>query len=101
MTVLDDVIPVLVKMIETKRTGTVHLVNPGPMTHNEILQLYKTIVDGTLNWRNVGEQEMNNILLAKRSSCVLDVSRVASDFPNVPTLANSITRIFTKWTSSS
>jgi 3,5-epimerase/4-reductase len=97
MTVLDDLLPVLVRYIKSGRVGTMHLANPGPMTHNQILELYKHIVEPTLTWRNADAKEMETMLLAKRSSCVLDTAKLSSEFPHVPTLADSLRRIFGQW----
>ena len=52
MTVLPSLLPELLNMIITHRTGTVHLTNPGYISHNEILELYKEIVDPNFTWKN-------------------------------------------------
>jgi 3,5-epimerase/4-reductase len=64
MTVLDDAIPALIKEIVNKRTGTINLVNPGPIVHVTILEMYKKYVN----------PEHDKLLLSKRSKNVLTPS---------------------------
>ena len=45
MTVLNDLIPAMIHMAMDNKTGTVNLTNPGLITHNEILEMYREIVD--------------------------------------------------------
>lgn len=94
MTVLPDLLPVMVEKMISGDTGTVNLVNPGPMSHNEILELYRDVVDSNFKWINFSESEHDSILAAKRSKCVLDSSEMAAR--GVPTLRESLTSIFLK-----
>lgn len=91
MTVLPDVLPLLVSMILNQEVGTVHLVNPGPLSHNQILTLYRELVDPTKIWESISETEHNQILLSKRSKCVLNSAL------ELPTLEQSIRKIFSSW----
>ncbi len=45
VSILEDFIPIALDMIANKYTGTVNFTNPGVISHNEILQMYKEIVD--------------------------------------------------------
>ena len=45
MTVLNELIPIMIDMSMKKLKGTVNLTNPGLISHNEILEMYKEIVD--------------------------------------------------------
>lgn len=96
MTVFSDLFPVLINEIKAGTTGTIHLVNPGPMLHSEVLDLYREIVDPNFNYVLMTEEEQDQILSAKRSTCVLDSSFMVSR--GVPTLKESLTRIFKSWT---
>jgi len=92
MTVLDDCLPMLISSIRERQKGTLHLVNPGPMTHNEILKLYQQLVNPALTWKQASHEQMDAILSARRSSCVLDTS----SNKKIPTLQESIATIFKK-----
>lgn len=76
MTVLNDLLPVMIKMSLSNQVGTVNLTNPGVISHNEILEMYKEIVDNSFNWKNFTIDEQNQVLASKRSNNCLDTSRL-------------------------
>jgi hypothetical protein len=45
MTTLDDLLPVAIEAAQRKLTGILNLCNPGSISHNEILQLFKKHID--------------------------------------------------------
>ena len=59
-------------------TGTVNLTNPGLISHNEILEMYKEIVDKEFTWDNFSIEEQRQILASERSNNFLDTSRLES-----------------------
>ena len=62
MTVLNELLPILLDMMKNKTVGTVNLTNPGLISHNEILEMYKEIVDHDFTWNNFTIEEQNKIL---------------------------------------
>lgn len=88
MTVLDDAIPVLIDCTKKKMTGTVNLVNPGPIDHVTILELYRQIVDPSHTYSLVDEEEHDSLLLSKRSKNLLEPSF------DMPTAKDSIEKLF-------
>ena len=78
MTVLNDLLPVLIEMALNGQFGTVNLTNPGTITHNEILEMYKEIVDPNFNWSNFSIEEQNAILASKRSNNCLNTEKLES-----------------------
>ena len=62
MTVLDDLLPIIIQYAVNKKIGTINLTNPGVITHNEILEMYKEIVDANFSWLNFSIEEQNQIL---------------------------------------
>jgi 3,5-epimerase/4-reductase len=72
MTVLDNLLPVLIQYAVEYKTGTVNLCNPGLISHNEILEMYKEIVDPSFTWSNFTIEEQNEILASKRSNNCLN-----------------------------
>lgn len=78
MTVLDELLPVLIDMALNKQVGTVNLTNPGLITHNEILEMYKEIVDPEFTWSNFTIDEQNQILASKRSNNCLDTTKLTN-----------------------
>lgn len=65
VTVLDDAIPRLVDEIIKDTTGTINLVNPGPIDHVTILELYKKYVDSDHTYTLISEISLraNNTLV--------------------------------------
>jgi 3,5-epimerase/4-reductase len=82
MTVLDNLLPVMIKYALDKRKGTINLTNPGLITHNEILEMYKEIVDPNFTWENFSIDEQNQILASKRSNNCLDTTTLELDNTN-------------------
>lgn len=76
ITVLDDLLPHLPVLMERKTVGTLNFTNPGVISHNEILAMYKELVDPSFTWENFTLDEQNTILLSKRSNNHLDTTRL-------------------------
>ena len=84
MTVLNDLLPTMINLALKRQVGTVNLVNPGLITHNEILELYREIVDPAFTWTNFTIDEQNMILASKRSNNCLDTSdEVIASLPHI------------------
>ena len=90
MTVLPELLPMAIDMAEKGVTGTVNLTNPGLISHNEILEMYKEIVDPEFTWKNFTVEEQNKILAAGRSNNFLDTSKLEKMYPNVKNIKDSV-----------
>ena len=90
MTVLPELLPFVLKMMEQKVTGTMNLTNPGLITHNEIFEMYKEIVDPLFTWKNFNQEEQRKILAADRSNNFLDTVKLESLFPEVKNIKHSV-----------
>jgi len=91
MTVLNELLPIMIDMALVKGlTGTINLTNPGLISHNEILEMYKDIVDKDFKWKNFTIEEQNKILLSKRSNNLLDTSKLEELYPEVSNIKDSI-----------
>ena len=90
MTVLPTMLPILLDMIEKGTTGTMNLVNPGIMEHNEILTLYRDIVDPSKTWKNFTLDEQDAVLKSKRSNNQLDTTLLQSLYPTIPCLQEDV-----------
>lgn len=80
MTILDELLPISVEMMKNKETGCFNFTNPGTISHNEILEMYKEIVDPTFTWKNMTIQEQDGLLLSKRSNNSLDTTKLESKY---------------------
>ncbi|MHB1909686.1 MAG: Rossmann-fold NAD(P)-binding domain-containing protein [Nitrososphaerales archaeon] len=92
MTVLDDLLPILLKMILQRKTGTINLVNPGYINHNQILTLYKKYINPDHTWSNIDLDQQRSILKSDRSNNVLSSEKLEK-FSQVPHIKDSIEKI--------
>ena len=56
-------------------TGIMNYTNPGAISHNEILELYKQYVDPEITWSNFSLEEQAKVIVAPRSNNLLDTAR--------------------------
>ena len=92
MTVLDDILPIVLEYALNRRVGTFNCTNPGVITHNEILEMYKEIIDPTFTWENFTIDEQNTILASKRSNNYLNTTKIEC-LSNVPPIKTSIRNV--------
>ena len=90
MTVLPEMLPYVLDMMENNTVGTMNLTNPGLISHNEILQMYKEIVDKDFKWNNFSQEEQRKILAADRSNNYLDTSKLESLYPKIKNIRTSV-----------
>jgi dTDP-4-dehydrorhamnose reductase len=84
MSYLPDLLPVAIKMMKDRKTGTVNLVNPGLISHNEILTMYREIIDKDFTWVNFTIEEQDSILASRRSNNLLNTDEMEKiGVPNI------------------
>jgi dTDP-4-dehydrorhamnose reductase len=99
MTVLPELLPLVLKMMEQNVTGTVNLTNPGLISHNEILEMYKELVDPLFTWENFTQDEQRKILASDRSNNYLDTSKLQQLFPEVKHIKDSVRECLIKYSN--
>lgn len=90
MTVLPELLPYVLDMMKKGVTGTMNLTNPGLISHNEILEMYKEIVDPTFVWKNFSPEEQRKILSADRSNNYLDTTLLETLYPQMDSIKEGI-----------
>jgi 3,5-epimerase/4-reductase len=90
MSVLPELLPIVLDMMHNKTTGTLNLTNPGLISHNEILDMYKEIVDPEFVYDNFSVEEQRKILACDRSNNYLDTSRLESLYPQVKNIKDAV-----------
>jgi dTDP-glucose 4,6-dehydratase len=100
MTVLPELLPIVLDMMKNKTTGTINLTNPGLISHNEILEMFKEIVDPEFTWSNFTAEEQRKILASDRSNNFLDTSKLQSLYPQVKNIKDSVRDMLVQYTSS-
>jgi 3,5-epimerase/4-reductase len=76
--ILSDLLPAAVALADHSETGIYNFTNPGAISHNEILALFKKIVRPDFTWQNFTVEEQSKILKAGRSNCKLDSTKLVT-----------------------
>ena len=90
MTVLPELLPLVLDMMEKKVVGTMNLTNPGLISHNEMLEMYREIVDPKFKWNNFSAEEQRKILDSDRSNNYLDTTRLETLYPKVDNIKTAM-----------
>lgn len=83
MTYLPDMIPIFIDISRNSKTGTYHLTNPGYISHEEILEMYRKSHPEHA-YELVEETELNTILKSKRSNNILSTEKLESEYKARP-----------------
>ncbi|TGO61465.1 hypothetical protein BCON_0027g00530 [Botryotinia convoluta] len=75
-TILHDLLPASILMAEHKDTGIYNFTNPGAISHNEVLALFKKYVRPDFTWKNFTLEEQSKVIKAGRSNCKLDTTKL-------------------------
>lgn len=94
VTVLPDALPVLKQMIEDRVVGKFNLVNPGSVTHPDILNLYKLYVQPDLTFQCFNVADQNAILKVPRSNVILSTQKLTARGYALPDIRQSLSRGF-------
>jgi 3,5-epimerase/4-reductase len=97
MSVLPELLPYILKMMQRNITGTMNLTNPGLISHNEILEMYKEIVDPSFEWKNFNLEEQRAILAADRSNNYLDTSKLEALFPGIDNIKVAVRKCLVRY----
>jgi len=80
VTCIPDLLQASRALIESKRTGIYNIVNKGVITHKEILEMYRDIVDPKFMMPEIiSVDELGNITLAGRSNCTLSTVKLEQE----------------------
>ena len=90
MSVLTELLPYVIDMMQNKITGNLNLTNPGLISHNDILIMYKELVDPFFTWKNFSIEEQRKILSADRSNNFLDTTKLQEMYPEIKNIKDSI-----------
>uniref|UniRef100_A0A7N0VFV8 UDP-glucose 4,6-dehydratase n=1 Tax=Kalanchoe fedtschenkoi TaxID=63787 RepID=A0A7N0VFV8_KALFE len=90
MTVLDELLPISVEMAKRNLTGIWNFTNPGVVSHNEILEMYKTYMDPDFKYTNFTLEEQAKVIVAPRSNNELDASKLKAEFPELLSIKDSL-----------
>lgn len=81
MTVVDDFLVAFQQLTDKRKIGIYNIVNPGVITHKEIMAMYTELVDQTHKYEMIPAQDLQRLGLAKagRSNCVLSTDKLTKE----------------------
>ncbi len=90
MTILDELLPISIEMAKRNLHGIWNFTNPGVVSHNEILEMYKKYVDPSFTYKNFTLEEQAKVIVAARSNNELDASKLHNEFPEMLSIKDSL-----------
>ncbi|RWW19967.1 hypothetical protein GW17_00015945 [Ensete ventricosum] len=90
MTILDELLPISIEMAKRNCRGIWNFTNPGVVSHNEILEMYKKYIDPSFNWVNFTLEEQAKVIVAPRSNNEMDASKLKKEFPELHSIKESL-----------
>ncbi|XP_034682992.1 trifunctional UDP-glucose 4,6-dehydratase/UDP-4-keto-6-deoxy-D-glucose 3,5-epimerase/UDP-4-keto-L-rhamnose-reductase RHM1-like [Vitis riparia] len=90
MTVLDELLPISIEMAKRNCRGIWNFTNPGVVSHNEILEMYRDYIDPGFEWVNFNLEEQAKVIVAPRSNNELDASKLKKEFSELLSIKESI-----------
>lgn len=76
MSILHDLLPAAIMMTEKGDRGVYNFTNPGAISHNEVLTMYRDIVKPDFTWNNFTLEQQAGVIKAGRSNCELDATKL-------------------------
>lgn len=77
-------------MAKRNLTGIWNFTNPGVVSHNEILEMYRDYIDTNFSWKNFTLDEQAKVIVAPRSNNELDATKLKGDFPELLSIKESL-----------
>lgn len=100
MSVLPELLPCALQLMQRGTTGTVNFTNHGTITHNEILQLYKELVDNDFTWQNFDREQQAKVLASGRSNNKLTTDRLRELCPEVNSIRDAVKTCLLRYRTS-
>ena len=66
MTILHEMLPLSLAMAKKGLTGVYNFTNPGVISHNQVLDLYKKYIDSTYTYQNFTVEEQAKVIKVVR-----------------------------------
>jgi len=90
MTVLDEMLPIAIEGAKRGLAGIYNYTNPGVITHNQCLELYREYIDPSFTWKNFTLEEQAKVILTARSNNELDCTKLKAEFPELLGIKESL-----------
>ena len=93
ITILDDLLPIAIDMTLKGISGNFNFVNPGTMSHHEVMDLYKHYIDPNHSYEGFSLEEQAQILKARRANAELSTEKLLKLYPNIPKVKESLNQL--------
>jgi dTDP-4-dehydrorhamnose reductase len=93
VTVMEDFMPFIVRVIEKRPVGPLNAVNPGAYEHRDLLEMYREIVDPSRSFEYIGLEEFAGMTKAERSNCVLSTKKTEEMGIEMPEVSESLPKM--------
>lgn len=90
ISVIDDFLNASAELIKRRKTGIYNVVNFGAITHEEILAMYKEIVNPKHTYERIALTELAALTKAGRSNCVLNTDKLAAEGIHLPEVHDAV-----------
>ncbi|PWZ53265.1 hypothetical protein Zm00014a_035425 [Zea mays] len=90
MTILDELLPISIEMAKRDCRGIWNFTNPGVVSHNEILEMYKKYINPDFKWTNFTLEEQSKVIVAPRSNNEMDASKLKAEFSQLMSIKDSL-----------
>lgn len=74
--ILYDLLPASLLLADNNVTGVYNFTNPGAISHNEVLTLFKKYINPDFSWKNFSLEDQSKVIKAARSNCELDTTKL-------------------------
>ena len=87
ITIVDDLLLTTKEIINRRKTGIYNVVNPVPIKHREIMEMYKQIVNLNHGYTLISPEQLitKGLAKARRSNCILSIKKLEKEGINLQT----------------
>jgi 3,5-epimerase/4-reductase len=90
LSVLPTLVPYMIDMMKKKIIGVINFTNPGYISHEEIMELYKLYVDSGTTWEVTTVDSLSKVQAARRCNNTLDTTELQSLYPMVLSVKDAV-----------
>ncbi len=94
LSMLEDLLPIAIDMTLKGIKGNFNFVNPGVVSHNQVMELYKKYIDPSKTWENFTIEEHDELLKSRRANAELSCHKLLQLYPNIPHVSISLQNLF-------
>ncbi len=94
LTYIPDLMKVAKVLIQKRATGVFNVVNEGPISPFEVMEMYKKMVDPSHTFERLTIDQLSEVVKAGRSNCVLSTEKLYLEHVHMLTVTEALTEAF-------